>query len=65
MITRAALMAEAARNVGPNDPSRVPAMTGGELVMEARRLARLNQLSGTLYTAAVLDALCGLLEKQG
>lgn len=49
---------------GTNDPAKVPALSGAELMAEARRLARLNDLSHTHYTAAVLRRLCELLEQR-
>jgi hypothetical protein len=49
---------------GTQDPAKVAAMTGPELLAEARRLAGNLNMTGMEHTAAVLRRLCDLMETQ-
>jgi homospermidine synthase len=49
---------------GTQDPDKVAAMTGPELLAEARRLAGNLNMTGMEHTAAVLRRLCDLMETQ-
>jgi hypothetical protein len=50
---------------GTQDPTKVAAMMGPELMAEARRLAGNLNMTGMEHTAAVLRRLVEELEKQG
>lgn len=52
----------AAANVGNNNVTAVPGMDRAALVNEAARLARLSDLGGAGYTAAILRRLCDEIE---
>jgi hypothetical protein len=55
--TKRAAMSDAIDLVGPNNPDAVAGYHDTMLVREAKRLARVNEISGSPYHAAILREL--------